>query len=563
VGIYVLYGLIAVAACWPVAADIAGILPIGVETDATVPYAMSWALWWTADRLAHGLADFWNAPIFFPAPGTFAYSEPIVPLGVLMAPVFHLGGPPALAHNFALLLSLFLNGVSAFTLLRAAGLRLAAAAAAGAVAMALPYTQDQMGVLTLVPLFAVNWTLQGVLVFARRPTLCRGLLVGLGYAAIYGLCSQYGLFFAMAAPAATLCLAKRKHFRVRPLFFLFLGIALAGLVLSPQLAAQKDALEARRFKKSIKYVYHMTRPVDSWTRSQAEPLVPFPGTGKAEVKTARTMYPGTVKIALALLAACVGLATPGLRRLTGFFLVFGAAGFVLANLPRIAIGGWVPFEWLYHHFPGVAQVRSIWRAGVFTHLSLAFLSALLFHGILDKAATERGGRAGMGASALRRRGNAVLPVVVFLLAGLALFELWQPRQDSVPVPTPALYRPFTEWLVEHVPDDGGLLTLPVERDEVVRWMYLAPLHRRKLAAGYSSNFSAAYSALYKTVRKDFLGEETRALLCENRISHVSIRRTWRKAAGLGEPDSAHFLKVHEDPLLGLDVYAVSCQDQQP
>jgi len=560
--IYVLYVLIAVAVCWPVPADIAGILPVGVATETTVPYAMTWALWWTADRLAHGLADFWNAPIFFPAPGTFTYGEPMVPLGVLTAPIFLFGGAPALAHNLALLLSLFLNGVSAFTLLRAARLRFAAAAAGGAIAMALPYTQDQMGVLTLVPLFAVNWTLQGLLVFTRRPTLRRGLLVGLGFAAIYGLCGQYGLFFAMAAPAATLCLARREHFRVRPLLFLFLGIALAGLLLFPQLAAQRNTLETRRFEKSLKYVYNMTRPVYFWTRSQAEPLVPFPGTGEVERKTVRTMYPGALKIALALLAVCAGLATPRLRRLTGFFLVFGATAFLLAILPRIAIGGWSPFEWLYQHVPGIAQVRSIWRAGVFTQLSLAFLSALLFHQVLERAAGERGALVGRGASSLRRRANAALPLAVFLLAGLALFEVWQPRLDWVPVPAPSIHRPFMEWVAEHVPDDRGLLTLPTEREEVVQWMYLAPLHRRKLAGGYSSNFSAAYLGLIDTMKRDSLGEKTRARLCENQVSHLSIRRAWRKAAGWGEPDPTHYPKLHEYPTVGLDIYAVSCQDRR-
>jgi hypothetical protein len=92
-------------------------------------------------------------------------------------------------------------------------------------------------------------------------------------------------------------------------------------------------------------------------------------------------------------------------------------------------------------------------------------------------------------------------------------------------------------------------------------MYLAPLHRRKLAGGYSSNFSAAYLGLIDTMKRDHLGEETRARLCENRVSHLSIRRAWRNAEGWGEPDSTRFPKLHEDPTLGLDVYAVSCPDR--
>jgi hypothetical protein len=232
---------------------------------------------------------------------------------------------------------------------------------------------------------------------------------------------------------------------------------------------------------------------------------------------------------------------------------------VAANLPRITIGEWAPFEWFYYHVPGVAQVRSLWRAGVFAQLSLALLSALLFHAMLGKTAAEHG--AGPRGSVLRRWGSALSPVAVFLLAALALFELWQPRQDSVPVPDPALHRPFTDWMVEHVPEDRGFLTLPMEWSEMIQWMYLAPMHRRKLAAGYSSNFPKAYIALHDAVKEDFLSERTRTMLCRKRVSHVSIRRTWRESAGLGEPDPSHFPKLHDDPVLGLDVYAVSCQDQ--
>jgi hypothetical protein len=64
------------------------------------------------DRLMHG-ADLWNAPIFHPIQGAFAFSEPLLLPGAIAAPLFARHAPPALAHNFAFLIVLSLGGIVA------------------------------------------------------------------------------------------------------------------------------------------------------------------------------------------------------------------------------------------------------------------------------------------------------------------------------------------------------------------------------------------------------------------------------------------------------------------
>ncbi|MCA9678889.1 MAG: hypothetical protein KC464_27920, partial [Myxococcales bacterium] len=125
-----LYVALAVASTWPLARRAATTLPLGTDTSATVPLVSAWALGWTADRVPHGLAGYWAAPIFHPTDDAFALSEPMPLVGLVMAPVTWLGGA-ALAHNLWLLLALVLDGVALRGLARAVGAGPRAALLAG------------------------------------------------------------------------------------------------------------------------------------------------------------------------------------------------------------------------------------------------------------------------------------------------------------------------------------------------------------------------------------------------------------------------------------------------
>lgn len=62
-----LFLALAVAATWPLATHLVGHLPLGSEEAATVPLFNLWIMWWNSDRAAAGFADYWQAPIFYPA----------------------------------------------------------------------------------------------------------------------------------------------------------------------------------------------------------------------------------------------------------------------------------------------------------------------------------------------------------------------------------------------------------------------------------------------------------------------------------------------------------------
>jgi len=64
--VVLLFGALAVVWTWPLALHATTHLPLGTESSATVPLFNLWTLRWNADRLAHGYAGYWDAPIFFP-----------------------------------------------------------------------------------------------------------------------------------------------------------------------------------------------------------------------------------------------------------------------------------------------------------------------------------------------------------------------------------------------------------------------------------------------------------------------------------------------------------------
>ena len=55
--------------------------------DLGDPLLGAWILGWDADRLKHGLAGVWDAPILFPDRHTLAYAEHLLGIAVFVAPI--------------------------------------------------------------------------------------------------------------------------------------------------------------------------------------------------------------------------------------------------------------------------------------------------------------------------------------------------------------------------------------------------------------------------------------------------------------------------------------------
>jgi hypothetical protein len=133
------YVALAAAYTWP--------LPIrlnGVPHDLGDPLLTTWLMWWSGTQGGVPLtAQWWNAPILFPAPGAFAFSENLLGFAPIAAPLTALTHQPLIGHNVAFILTIVLSGLGAHFLAYTITRRHDAAAVAGVAFAFAPYRLAQ------------------------------------------------------------------------------------------------------------------------------------------------------------------------------------------------------------------------------------------------------------------------------------------------------------------------------------------------------------------------------------------------------------------------------------
>ncbi len=454
------YAALAVAWTWPYVTVAADHLPKGVNPTSVPASAGTWALWWVADRAAQGFAGFWEGPIFHPAPGTFGYSEPTIPLGLFAAPVWWLGGSPGTAYAAVVLASVVANGLAGRWLARVLGASELTAALVGAWVTCCAIVWKWFAVMPLVPLFGILLFVGAAIRAARAPTIGAGVAVGAAFALTWLLCLQYGMFATLAAPALLL-LAPPTRDRLRAVA---VAALVSALLLGPVLVPQARILAAAKMERTAERAEAGGASLTTWTRAPvpARLLVPGP-PGLAE---RQGMYPGTV------LLGCVA-ASLWLRRRDREAQVvagFAAVGFFWSVLPTIELGSVHPFELLRSWVPGLERIREPRRAGV---LALAVLPVL-------------------AAPALDRLGSRWRWAPGVVLAVALLNEWPQPMPVQ---PTPRVDPALVATLREAVPDDGAVLFLPFDdggpTPEADR-MLVQAAHGRRMVNGYSSFYPRRY-----------------------------------------------------------------------
>ncbi len=102
------YTALALAYTWPLPLHLAH----GVAHDPYDPILNAWILWWTTKALPL-TAHWWNAPIFYPATGALAFSEHLLGLAPVAAPLIALTGNPLLGYNVTLIATYVLSALGA------------------------------------------------------------------------------------------------------------------------------------------------------------------------------------------------------------------------------------------------------------------------------------------------------------------------------------------------------------------------------------------------------------------------------------------------------------------
>lgn len=250
------YLAIALFASWPLAYQPGSAISLGYEAESTVPLLNVWTLWWNSDRLSAGFADYWNAPIFHPTMGTFAFSE-AQPLMIIVAPVIWLTGNKILAYNIYLWSILSLNGYSSRRLLLRVGHHPFLAFCGGLICQMLPFVWWQSGVVQLTTLFGAVWTIHSLMdVFecsagshlsasvgtphTKRTAVCNGLKLGGSYCVTYLLCNYWGMFLTLLLIPSSVWFWNASLFRIRFWLSIFIAAVISASILGPLVYVQKS-----------------------------------------------------------------------------------------------------------------------------------------------------------------------------------------------------------------------------------------------------------------------------------------------------------------------------------
>lgn len=535
--------LLALALTWPLAAHFGSALPLGTEEVATVPLFNLWTLGWNADRAAALYRGYWDAPIFHPERGAFAFSEPQPATGLAAALLWRLL-PPVAVYNALLLASLAANGVAGWALARRLGLGTSPALAAGAMVESLPFVQQELGVLQLVALWGPCWALGAVVALMQSPAMRRAVELGVAVALTWLTCAYYGLFLLALAPAMAVGWLTAAWRDSRWWRAVALAAVVAALLVGPFAMAQRRALSREGFERAPESVRRHSASPGDYLEAAWRPLVPLPAVGTALEPDDHAFWPGAVKVALAAVGLS-GLATRSPRRRAAISLAaLAGVAFVLS------LGPWASEATSANalaRLPGLAQVRSPFRAAALVQLAVALLAAAGLAHLLERWPG--------------RRWCASLAIGLTLLA---LLEVRPPVQPLAPLPALDLDLAWLEWVERETAADDVLALLPFPEGRSVadylgttQWMYWQLRHRRPMVNGYSGFFPPSFKEL-KATMATFPADAALAALAARGVDWILVHRQFYPPAAL---EGAVGLELaFSDPAAGIDAYDLIAED---
>jgi len=474
---------------WPLALHWTNGFPLGTEQESTVPLFNTWTLWWGGDRIGHGLANFWQAPIFFPSEGTFSFSEP-QPLTDLLVLVFwNLFDSPIVIYNLAVLLCLFLNGAFGYRVGRALEFSSWISLMGGMLMIGLPVIQKLLGVLPLLPIFGILWALEGFIRFGREGSIRMAMWAGAGLLVQLFTSQQLTLLFGLfVLPAGLLALFQRAY---TPMAILKLGsVGLAVMVLTVWYAWYPFQLhQSLAFTRSENLVAALSALPSNYFSKPLSASFAFPPKEDINTDTGG-LFPGFGLVLLAAWGTVNGLRQAEIRRWTWYFLGTAACAFILSLGIHSPIDGGAVLALLRDWVPGFHELRSPFRFAILVQICLAVLS---LHGL----------------ASLSRIPCFSKNLLAMCLVGLVAFS----ENVSVPQPLSAFpataSRPWVSWITAqkdrhilgHVPFPSGLHVSDY-RIETER-MLAQIIHQKPLINGYSGYFPPGYDRFQLDMAKNF------------------------------------------------------------
>jgi hypothetical protein len=478
-------------------------IPLGSEETGTVPFFNLWTLQWNIAQLLDGYPAYWDAPIFFPSTGAFAFSEIQPASAILAAPIWLGWQSPGLAYNALVLLFLTLNGWFAFWLLRLWGVTARPALLAGLMAQSIPFVAQEMGVLQLLALFGFLWPLLFLNRFLIRPNQANGLGLLLGLPVAFFSCGYYGLFSLIFLPLALLILLQGRRLARRTVgWLLTIGILSLALVL-PSLLKQKSILDAYNLTRSEQTIQANSARLIDFGQTLDHNLLYGQILG-LQSNDSQRFFPGLGLLLLAGLGLFHYRKQPAIKT---YLLLASVLALTLAFGPALR----QPYQLLKDLIPGFAHLRSPFRFVAFIQLHLVLLAGLGLDNLWSWAGQRR----------------PIACLIPALLAAFALFEMLALPLPLLPLPNMPQNQSWQAWLSQQtaaphivlIPFAAGPRAADFE--QTTRWMLDAGRFPGKMANGYSGFFPPGHANLRETLA-EFPAPASLDVLRDYQVDYVVI-----------------------------------------
>ena len=421
----------------PLVSQIGTRLPVNMGD----PLLNSWILSSASEQLAHVLRGGWQTLAYYPYTYSAAFSDSLLGVAVVVAPVEWATRNPVLTYNLAILLSLVLTGLATFTLVRRLTGNAAAAFVAGCAFAFSPYRSGQLEHLQNLSVWWMVLTFWAfdVLEGTRRPVA--GVAVAVFFV-LQVLASGYSVFYGslgLAVLTAAWLLSVGRSRRV--LAGLAVVVLIGGIALLPFARAMLRVWGTHAPERGV--VASLSVDVSNLLRAPR-------GTVDARVlgnvnQPEVELFPGVLATGLLGVGLwTAGRSQPRVRRAVRTYGALAVAGLLLALGPSPQAWGhellpYGPFALFQELIPLASVVRSPARFGVLTLLGVAVIG-------------------GYGVSRLLTGRPARVQWTVALLIGAVM--TWEGSASPIRlVPLPDIDTPVYAWLAQQ--PAGALLELPV------------------------------------------------------------------------------------------------------
>ncbi len=582
--LFLFFTLWALILTYPLPLRLFSHIPRGSEEAATVPFFNLWTLQWNIDQQMQGYPRYWDAPIFAPDQGAFAFSEAQPLSALLAAPLWLAFRSSAVGYNMVVILFLTLNGWFAFWLLREWSVSPLSSLLAGLFMQSLPFVAQEMGVLQLIALFGFLWSLLFLNRFLSLPPRPRvpasspplwqtNLCLALGTPITFLTCGYYGLFSLFFLLLAFVFQLRREHLNLKTMGQLAAAALLAAALTGPFLWAQQQRLAEYGFSRNVQTIENNSAKLEYYRNFLDYHLLYGQILGLKSGQGQR-LFPGLGLLALAGL----GLFGRQNRRIKIYLLLATALALLLSLGLRLNVAGVQPYQWVRDFVPGFAQLRSPFRFAMLVHLHLVLLAGFGLDNLrrwltgtvltAGMALTPPGVSSDAGPRpALRPQGvsnGSPVPGLFFQLgfAALTLFELlaWPLPLQELPQQLEPL--PWQAWLnQQQAATPLNIVMLPFAQSSKVedfepttRWMLANRYFQGAMLNGYSGFFPSDHGRVRDEMLK-FPSAAALQLLRQKSIEYVVVYHTLPATPSI-EQMTAYLPLVYYDKVNDVAVYAV-------